>query len=209
MMLEYFNITVIALLGAISPGPDFVLVVKYALAHDRRMATMASLGVGVGILWHTTYCILGLALVIANSIVAFNIIKYLGAAYLIYLGIKSFLPAKTSSAEVQHHSKATIQTVTAWQAFRSGLLVNILNPKCTLFMLSIFTMVINPNTPRLIQASYGIEMAVITAAWFMFLSYGFSHPIIRNKINKAQKVVGKLIGIVLIILGIMVILEHR
>jgi RhtB (resistance to homoserine/threonine) family protein len=204
-MIEYYTIGIIALLAAMSPGPDFFIVAKHAFAHSRKSAILASLGIGFGIIIHSTYCVLGLALVISQSLLIFSLIKYLGAAYLIYLGIKSLF---SKSSHIKIEAKQT-KPFSAWSAFRDGLLTNVLNPKCTLFMLSIFTLVVKPHTPHLIQASYGFEIMVISVVWFSFLAYGLTTRIIKSKIEKIQHVVSKLIGGVLIALGIVVIFESR
>jgi len=206
-MIEYATIFIIALLAAISPGPDFVVVAKNALSYNRQSAVMTSVGIGVGILFHTTYCVIGFAIIISQSLILFSIIKYLGASYLIYLGVKSLF-SKSSNPSSAAYSNAKL-SITAWQSFRVGLLTNVLNPKCTLFMLSVFTLVIRPTTPHLQQASYGVEIALVTSIWFVFLSYGFTHPIIKTKINKVQHHVNKAIGIVLITLGAAVFFEGK
>ena len=76
-------------------------------------------------------------------------------------------------------------------------------------MLSVFTLVVKPNTPSTIQVIYGLEIAIITALWFVFLSYGLSSKIIKSKIERVQHIVTKLIGVVLISLGITILLESR
>ena len=205
-MFEYYTIAVIALLAAISPGPDFVVVAKNALAYDRRNAIFSSLGIGVGILIHSTYCVLGLAIVISQSLLLFSLIKYLGAAYLIYLGIKSVFSKNKHLPDV---AKTKSASHSSWLSFRDGLLTNILNPKCTLFMLSVFTLIVKPHTPITVQAIYGMEIAFITAAWFVFLSYALTTKTIQSRIEKVQHIVSKLIGGVLVALGIAVIFESR
>ncbi len=204
-MIEYYTIGVIALLAAMSPGPDFFIVAKHAISHNRRSAIITSLGIGTGIIIHSTYCVLGLALIISQSLLLFSLIKYLGAAYLIYLGIKSLF-SKNSHI---HLDKKNLKPVSSWSAFRDGLLTNVLNPKCTLFMLSIFTLVVKPHTSHLIQASYGVEIMLISILWFSFLAYGLTTRVIKSKIEKIQHVVSKLIGGILIALGIAVIFESR
>lgn len=205
IMIEYYTIALIAVLAAISPGPDFVVIAKNALAHNRQSALLASLGIGVGILIHTTYCVLGLAIVISQSLLLFSLIKYFGAAYLIYLGVKSLL-SKQSHLQLQA-KKSSHRS--AWSSFRDGLLTNVLNPKCTLFMLSVFTLVVKPHTPTSVQVIYGLEIALITALWFVFLSFGLTVNSIKSRIEKVQHIVTKLIGGVLIALGIAVVFETR
>lgn len=202
-MSAYYTIALIALLAAVSPGPDFVVIANYAIAHNRTQSILASLGIFAGILIHTTYCVLGLALVIQHSILLFNFIKFSGAAYLIYLGIKNLTGKRTHSTTHQNNPLND----SAWLAFKDGLLTNLLNPKCTLFMLSIFTLVVKPDTHTLIQVSYGIEIALITLAWFILIAYGLTIPTIQSKLIHVQHIVTKLIGSVLITLGIAVIFE--
>jgi len=203
-MIEYYTIALIAFLGAISPGPDFVVVAKNAITHNRANAIAASLGIGTGIVVHTSYCVLGLALVISSSLLLFSLIKYLGAAYLIYLGIKSLLSKKGHLATAIEKTKAD---ASLWRAFRDGLLTNVLNPKCTLSMLAIFTLVVKPHTPTVVQASYGLEIVVITTIWFIFLSYGLTCTRVKTKIDRVQHIISKVIGTVLITLGIIVIFK--
>ena len=166
---------------------------------------MSSLGIGVGILIHSTYCVLGLAVVISQSLLLFSLIKYLGAAYLVYLGVKSLIN-KSSHLDIKSANKTSQHQ---WSAFRDGLLTNVLNPKCTLFMLSVFIIVVKPHTPVLTQAFYGLEISFVTAIWFVFLSYGLTLPVIKSKIDKVQHIVTKVIGVVLVTLGVAVLFESR
>lgn len=204
-MFEYYTIAIIAILAAISPGPDFVVVTKHAITHNRNNAIMASLGIGAGILIHSTYCIFGLAVIISQSLLLFSMIKYLGATYLIYLGLKSLL-SKTNHLTLKN---STHKKISHWIAFRDGFLTNVLNPKCTLFMLSIFTLVVRPHTPIMTQIIYAAEIIFITAAWFVFLSYGLTLTVIKDKIEKIQHIVSRLIGGVLLALGIAVLFESK
>jgi threonine/homoserine/homoserine lactone efflux protein len=83
-MFEYYTLGLIALLAAISPGPDFAIVLRNALTHHQRAGIFTALGISAGILVHTSYCVLGLALIISQSILLFNIIKFVGAGYIIW-----------------------------------------------------------------------------------------------------------------------------
>lgn len=83
------TITVIATLAMISPGPDFVLVVKNAARYSRRAALATTVGINLGIAVHMSYCILGLALIIAQTPWLFGLLKYAGAGYLIWIGVQA------------------------------------------------------------------------------------------------------------------------
>ena len=204
--MEYLNdflaLGMIGLLGAISPGPDFVIVTQSSLSHGRNAGIATSLGVAVGCLIHITYCILGIGVIVAESILLFNIIKYLGAAYLIYLGIKALVSKNKSLISDEIITAST--ALSFWSAFKKGLLVNLLNPKVTLFILSIFTQVIDPDTPLLIQASFGMEFAIIAFCWFSFLSATLNHPGLKKRLQSVQTYVEKLLGGFLVLIGIKV-----
>lgn len=202
-MTELLPITLIAILGALSPGPDFVIVVKNALGYSRRCGILSSLGITVGILFHASYCILGLAIIISQSLLLFSAIRYIGAAYLIYLGIKGLFAKKPTATHVKHHSGA----LSDFSAFKQGLLVNVLNPKCIMFILSIFTIIIKPGTSWQIQALYGLDLALITGGWFIILSYILTLEQVAKRMQKIQYVVTKIMGAVLLFFGVDILLS--
>ena len=197
-MVEFYTIAIVGILGAMSPGPDFIVVSKNAIAHSRATGCFTTLGIATGILVHSTYCILGLAVIISHSLLLFSIIRYFGAAYLIYLGFKGLLSNKTE-ASAQSYQTSQLSN---WQAFREGLLVNLLNPKCILYMLAIFTMVVKPHTAYWQQAIYGVELSVISIFWFCFLSFVLTHKHVKQRIAKIQTIVIKVMGVFLIAFGL-------
>lgn len=204
-MIEFYTIAIIAVLAAISPGPDFVVVAKNAFCRSRRAALICAAGVSSAILVHTVYCVLGLAVIISKSILLFNIIKYCGAAYLIYIGIKSLTAKKTPITIEQDNAEQ--QSIANSKVFLEGFFTNMLNPKCTLFMLSVFTLVVNPETSKLIQFSYGVEIATIALVWFSLLSYGITTSSVHSRLNRLQSSIMKFTGAVLVVLGIRIALD--
>ena len=145
-MIDYpiiASILLIHFLAVISPGPDFFMAIKNSLTYSRKIGIFTAVGFGLGIGVHVFYSIAGVALLISESIVIFSIIKYLGVAYLLYIGVKSLLAKPTYlQIEKQKHKKE----VTPIKAIFQGFLTNVLNPKATLFFLSLFTLVITPET---------------------------------------------------------------
>lgn len=93
------SVTAIHLLAVVSPGPDFIVAIKNALTYSRKTGFFTALGFALGISVHLLYCVFGLAILISQSLLLFSIIKFLGAGYLIYIGVLSFL-AKGSKIEV-------------------------------------------------------------------------------------------------------------
>lgn len=198
-MISFFTITLIILLAAISPGPDFFLVVKNALQHDRKAGIFTALGVASSLLVHSSYCIVGLGIIISTSVLAFDIVKYVGAAYLMYLGVKCLL-AKRGHVDYSSLKHATAK-VNHQQVFLEGFFCNLLNPKAILFMLAFFTLIVKPGTPWVEQIAYGIEISLIHAIWFSILAIMITHKHVKARLDAIQYYIIKVMGVVLIAFG--------
>jgi len=201
MFLPFFSIALIALLGAMLPGPDFAIVTRNAICYSKKAGYLTAFGIGSAILIHMSYCILGLAIVISNSILLFNSIKYIGAIYLIYLGLNTLF-LKHKKMKVVTENKKVKKQISNLTAFKQGFLCNLLNPKATIFFLSLFTVLIKPNTPITTQIIFALEIFSIAIIWFSFLTYILSHPFIKNVLEKSEKYIEKILGAFLISFGV-------
>jgi RhtB (resistance to homoserine/threonine) family protein len=198
-MQEFISISVLIMLAAISPGPDFAVVTKNSLLYSRRVGIYTALGVSTSLLIHAIYCILGLAIIISQSLLAFSIIKYLGAAYLIYIGVKGLI-AKSEILKLDvEHPKSPI---TAFQAFYQGLLCNLLNPKAIMFLLAFFTLIIKPGHSLFFEIGYGFEIGLIHMIWFSILSIMMTHHAVKTNLSRIQFYIVKAMGVLLVIFGI-------
>lgn len=204
---EFITIVVVHLLAVASPGPDFAMVLRQSIVVGRTPALWTSIGIGAGIMVHVAYCLLGLGLIISQSIMLFNLIKLVGACYLLHVGWKS-LRAKPAELNTEEETKS-IPIPGAAQALRLGFLTNALNPKATLFFLSLFSVVINPDTPAAIQLGYGIYMSVATAVWFCSLSLVLTQRKVRNFFTRFGHWAERVMGAMLIALGLKLALASR
>jgi RhtB (resistance to homoserine/threonine) family protein len=200
MFPQFLSIGLIALLGAMMPGPDFAIVTKNSLLHSRQSGCFTSFGIGAATLIHMTYCVLGLAIVIFGSVWLFNLIKYIGAIYLIYLGMQSLLSAQSplhigEKKRIQHYQSN-------FTSFKQGFLCNLLNPKATLFFLALFTVFIKPETPMSWQIALGLEITFVATTWFCFLTFVLSHRRIKQLLERAEVYIAKMLGIFLIVFGV-------
>lgn len=191
-MLEIASLAVISLLGAMSPGPDFAIVTRHALTGSRRSAILASLGISLALLVHVSYCAFGVAFLIAESPLLFRLIQIAGSSYLAYLGLRLLFssirkPSPTSPPPAK--------------AFLSGLLTNLLNPKATLFILSLFTQFVRPGLAVFTQLLYGLVIAGTALAWFSALSFLITHPLLHARFAHFQIILMKGMGVVLLILA--------
>ncbi len=196
---EFLTIALIHLLAVASPGPDFAVVVRESVVRGRRAGLFTALGVGSGILIHVGYSLLGIGLIVSQSILLFNALKWLAAAYLLYIGIRA-LRARPMDAASMENDKAVARSALA--AFSTGFITNGLNPKATLFFLSLFAVVIDPHTPLPIQLGYGAYLAGATALWFCLVALLFSQPRVRAGFARMGHWFDRLTGAVLVGLGI-------
>jgi RhtB (resistance to homoserine/threonine) family protein len=197
---EFLTVALIHLLAVASPGPDFAVVVRESVAHGRKAGTYTAMGVGTAIFLHVGYSLLGIGLIVSQSIVLFNALKWAAAGYLLYIGFKA-LRAKPASASDAPVNVAAGER-TARGAFTSGFITNGLNPKATLFFLSLFTVVINPHTPLWVQAGYGVYLAVATGLWFCLVARLFSQERVRAGFARMGHWFDRAMGGVLVALGL-------
>lgn len=197
----------IHLLAVMSPGPDFIMMLRNSVVYSRRTALWSAVGLGLGIATHVTYCLLGIALVISQSIMLFNAIKYLGAAYLIYIGIKSL---RTKKVKRYHELRAAKkEDIAPLQAIKIGYLTNVLNPKATVFFLALFTQVISPSTAFGWKLAYGLEMVLATTVWFSIVGIFMTHSPVQRAFMGIKHHVEHFFGVVLIALGVKVALTTK
>ena len=196
--LEFSKVAVAHFLAVASPGPDFAIVLKQSLSHGRRTAIWTSIGVGTAILLHVTYSLLGIGLLIRGSELWFNVVKYAGAAYIAWLGVQSLRakPRTEAGAGSNADLVASAKLPDERGAFAIGFLTNALNPKATLFFISLFVMIVNPQTPKFIQAGYGLWMAVATAGWFCLVSVLFTQADVRRKFLRHGHWIDRALGVV-------------
>ena len=205
LYIQFLSIATIHLFAVMSPGPDFTIILKQSVSQGRKASIVTSLGIGVGILFHVFFCIIGLGLVISQSSMLFNIIKILGALYLGFIGIKSILGDKN----INESHEGDIENQKLLNSFTLGLLTNILNPKATLFFLSLYAMIITSETSISIQVAYGIWMSLITGLWFCLLSIFLTNSFIENRINRFSHVIQIGTGVVLIFFAIKLLLSYQ
>lgn len=195
--LEFSQVALMHLLAVASPGPDFAIVLKQSVAQGRRAALWTSAGVGTAILLHVTYSLLGLGLLIRGSEFWFTIVKYVGAAYIAWLGVQS-LRAKPRPEGPEPVEEPALVARSNRKAFATGFLTNALNPKATLFFISLFVLIVNPQTPKVVQAGYGVWMALATAAWFSLVAVVFTQREMRRSFLRHGHWIDRALGVVLL-----------
>lgn len=198
---QYIAILTLTALVLISPGPDMVLVLFNTALGGKRGGLLTAFGILTSNMVHVGYCAYGVAYLIAESAFWFGVLKYSAAAYLAYLGARSFSARRIALAARQAGggNGNTERWFLHW--FGQGFLNNILNPKGIFFFLSVFSVVITPDTPT--SSTIGLValmQGLCLVFWLVFVAAMDFGPV-RLLLEKSQHIVVRLTGMILILLG--------
>lgn len=188
----------IHLLALISPGPDFVVACRNTLLYSRAIGIYTAIGFGLGILVHISYAVFGLSWLIANNAFVFTIVQYMGAAYLIYIGVQSL---RDFESKFESNTTASLHSIAAVKAVRMGFITNVLNPKATLFFLSLFSTMLTPAVSNASLIVLSILLVGSTMLWFSLVALLISHPRFTAVLNLYEKTVQQFFGVLLIGIG--------
>ncbi|RQR32397.1 LysE family translocator [Burkholderia sp. Bp9143] len=197
-MTEWIVIVTITLLAVISPGPDFAMVTRNSLMLSRRSGLLTAWGIGLGVTVHVSYTLLGVGLLIRQSLWLFDAVKLVGAIYLIYLGAK-MLAAKPADGRPATQAAPLSDRA----ALRTGFLTNALNPKTTVFIVSLFMQAVRPDTPLFVQIGYGLFIALAHAGWFSLVAVCFSAEAVRDRLLSLRHWIDRTFGVLLVGFGVM------
>ncbi|MFB4263587.1 LysE family translocator [Nonomuraea sp. GTA35] len=176
----------VVLLGAMSPGPDFAVVVRRSVVSGRAHGMAAAAGIAVGVFAWVVAAATGVAALLAASAVAFTVVKVAGAAYLLYLGVRSLRAAWRGSGALRLDVPDPGGRG-SWAAFTEGLLTNVLNPKAALFFVALVPQFLGAGVS--VAALGGVALAG-TVAWFLVvanvvgvLRKVFARPAVRRTVD--------------------------
>lgn len=191
----------------LTPGPDTLYILGRSVAHGHRAGIASALGISVGSIFHTCAAALGLSAVLATSAWAFLFVKFAGAAYLIFLGIRAVL-AKQSELSLPRSFKRN----SAAAAFRQGIVTNILNPKVALFFLAFLPQFIDSNAPAKTLAFIllGLSFVVTGTIWCLVLAWfssAFSARLRESPTISAW--LNRVVGSLFVFLGLRLALAAR
>ena len=183
----------------LAPGPDMIYVITRGMAHGRRAGLLSAVGVVCGILVHTTAAAFGLTLILQTSALAFLFVKFAGAAYLIYLGIKAWLDKSTFTLQ------PPVSTAASGALFWQGVLSNVLNPKIAVFFLAFLPQFVDQGGS---QVTLQMVFLGLTFAFFglcFLLVVGYSSGALGGWLTRRPQYAQffqRLAGAILISLGI-------
>jgi threonine/homoserine/homoserine lactone efflux protein len=189
----------------LSPGPDMLYVISRSLEQGRKAGIVSSLGIGAGTLVHTCVAALGLAAILISLPIAFQVIKFVGAAYLVFLGLRMLLSKSADSGKLVSARDADL-----WSIFRQGVATNILNPKVALFFLAFLPQFADPARGTIVLQIIllGLIFDASGTSWNIVIASFAGHARVtlsrRSWFSLLQKI---LPGAILIALGVLVALR--
>lgn len=190
------------------PGPDMIYLLSRTIAQGKKAGFAAALGINLGGYFHLTAAILGISAIIATSAIAFNILKYCGAAYLIYIGFKAVLSNSPSAIDSSDNEARLSIKAIFWQGFIS----DVLNPKVAIFFISLLPQFIQSDSNNTFTQLIilGITVNIIALLINLALVW-FSHSVSRNlrQSNRVSKFLNNVMGTIFISLGLKLATEQR
>ena len=197
--LLYFLIASVLL--TLAPGPDIMYLLAKSLADGTKAGISLALGLTTGLIFHTTLVIIGVAAIIQQSPLAFATLKYIGAAYLLYLAWGAF------HAQGNLKLNAVNNSTSFFKLYRRGLIMNVLNPKVLLFFLAFLPQFVNLNSDSVslqIAFIFGLQTLIIFS--LVAICAGKVRDYILN-VKNFNKIMGYIQGIVLLFISLALIIS--
>lgn len=200
-MTLVLSIALAYLAALVIPGPNFLITVRNSLTYSRQSGLLTALGIGMGSLVHGTAGLMGVSVILAQSVWLYTLLKMVAAGYLVVIGLKALF-SKSESPTFEGDSMTTL--LTPAQAIRIGFLTCISNPKTALFFLSIFTTFITPQTTESLQLLVVLVMGLLAMTWYSVVSLSFSWSPIRAVYQRFEGGIRRSMGVLFIVLGVRV-----
>ena len=194
----FLSAAIAHLLAVMSPGPDTAIIFQQSFAKGRNSGILTALGIGFGIFLHCLLAISGISILLYSTEEARFVIKILWASYLIFVGFQSLL--------LQDSSEPKTRTTIFTHPFLIGLITNILNIKAFLFTVSLFSF-INLQPDSLMSWIYLFYFPLITAAWFIFVSYALTHEALGDIFDQYNPKIQLASSAFILALGLLIFLQ--
>ncbi|GGK67592.1 LysE family translocator [Amphritea balenae] len=199
-LAAWFSLLAICCLGAMSPGPSLAVVLKQTVGNSRSHGLAASWfhAAGVGLWAFAT--ISGLAILVAESELAFKLITWLGAGYLAWIGVKAIRAGRAGTLTIDKS-----ENVSLWTAGTEGAMISLLNPKLAVFFIALFSQFVSPDATMTDQLIMTATAALVDGIWYSIVALLLSHgPILKTLQNKSA-LVNRITGGILIALAARVV----
>lgn len=204
-MPDVFLFLVAAMMLTLAPGPDNIYVLTRGIAQGKKAGLVAALGFSSGLFFHTLLAVLGFAAIIKAYPAAYHFLQYAGAAYLVYLGIRTLRSAASMSLD------ATMTPVSLSRIYWQSVIANILNPKVTLFFIAFLPQFVNVHAGHVAWQMLLLAVVFILQALAIFSAIAFFSGIVGayfKRQARAALYLNRLAGCAFVGLGIRIALPE-
>lgn len=198
VLATWLSVAGICALGAMSPGPSLAVVMNNTINHGRLAGIATAVGHGLGVTLYALLTVLGLALVIAQSPTLFMVIKYAGAAFLLWLAFKAFT-AKPSATTATKKGSA--------RGFNSGLLIAVLNPKMAIFFLALFSQFVDANAALTEKLILAFTAGAIDTLWYLLVAWGIAAGPVLVFLQQHQQLINRVFAILIALVAVSILLR--
>ncbi|WP_281556353.1 LysE family translocator [Thalassomonas sp. RHCl1] len=197
----WLSLAAICLMGAMSPGPSLAMVLKHTVSGGRVNGMITAVAHGVGVALYAVFTVMGLALIIKQTPWLFELIRYAGAAYLVWQAIKA-LTANSSSAKLDYQQTR----VTKMQSANEGFMIAFLNPKLAIFFLALFSQFIDVNANLVQKIIMVATVGGIDGLWYVLIALILSQSALLTKLKNNVNVVEKITGVAFLLVAARIVL---
>ncbi|WP_019613849.1 LysE family translocator [Psychromonas ossibalaenae] len=189
----WISLAAICLMGAMTPGPSLIIVLKHTVSGGRLNGFLTSIAHGLGVAIYALLTVIGLAIIIESTPWLFNLIKYAGVILLLWLAYKALMSRSSMAEMITQETK-----VTKKQSFREGLLIAFLNPKLAIFFLALFSQFVDAQAGWQQNAVMVATVSGIDTLWYCLIALILSQSAILTKLRNNVHIVEKVTGIALL-----------
>lgn len=200
----WLSLVAICIMGALSPGPSLAVVVKNTLNGSPFDGYATAISHGLGVALYAALTTMGIAVIIVQSPILFQIIQYAGAAFLLYLGIKALMSKPTNNNVDDSTYVNQVKTVNGW---RDGFLIAFLNPKLAIFFLALFSQFVSPEATINEKVIMVATVGCIDALWYILVTFLFSRGPVIEKLKNNSHIIDRITGSFLILLAARVVIN--
>jgi threonine/homoserine/homoserine lactone efflux protein len=200
-LTAWISLATLCILGAMTPGQSFIVILKHSVSGGRINGLVASMGHGLGVMLYALATVVGLALIIKQTPWLFDVIKYTGAAFLVWLAYN----ALTSNPENSSLSVARV-SVTLKQSFYEGLMIAFLNPKLAIFFLALFSQFLNDAEGWQHNIIMVATVSGVDTLWYCLVALVLSHSAMLDKLRNNIGIIEKFSGIALLAVALRVVM---
>jgi threonine/homoserine/homoserine lactone efflux protein len=202
LTVVFFTVALAHFIALLSPGPDFLLVVKSGVRNDKRSALGVALGIACANAFYIALCLIGVGAILAASVTAMIVLKIVGGLFLTYLAVMALKARKQDYDFLERVSTQPEGVKSSFgREFLTGLASGIFNPKNPLFYVSLFTLVLNKDVGIGFKIALGAWMVAVVFLWDAAIIFVLSRQKVRSVFNGAAFYIDKVAALILGAIG--------